>query len=44
MYLQVDGVQPPGRPRKTWKKTVEETMRLIGVRKEDAFDTEGGEP
>ena len=38
MDLEVEGRRPPGRPRKTWKKTVEEDMRLVGVREEDALD------
>ena len=36
--LEMDGRQPPGRPRKTWKKTVEKDIRLVGVREEDALD------
>ena len=38
MDFEVDGRRPPGRPRKTWKKTLEEDMRLAGVREEDALD------
>ena len=40
MDLEVDGRRPPGRPRKTWRKTVEEDMRLVGVREEDTLDRE----
>ena len=29
MDLEVDGRRPRGRPKKTWKKTVEEDMRLV---------------
>ena len=36
--LRVGLETPRGRPRKTWKKTVEEDMRLVGVREEDALD------
>jgi len=38
MDLEVDGRRPRGRPKKTWKKTVEEDTRLVGVREEDALD------
>ena len=38
MDLEVDVRRPGGRPKNTWKKTVEEDMRLVGVRKEDELD------
>ena len=38
MNLEVTGRQPRGRPKKTWKKTVEEDMRRVGVQEEDALD------
>ena len=38
MDLEVDGRRPPGRPKKTWRKTVDDDMRLVGVREEDALD------
>ena len=38
MDLEVDGGRPRGRPKKTWKKTVEEDMRRVGVREEHALD------
>ena len=34
----VEGRRPPGRPKKSWKKTLEEDMHVVGARKEDAMD------
>ena len=36
--LEVDGKRKRGRPRKTWKKQVEEDVEKVGLKKEDAFD------
>ena len=36
--LEVDGRRPRGRPRKSWRKTVEADMRLVGVSETDALD------
>ena len=36
--LIVEGRRPPGRPRKSWKKTIEEDMRVVGAQEEDAMD------
>ena len=36
--LVVEGRRPPGRPRKSWRKTVEEDMRKVGAQEEDALD------
>ena len=38
MELTVEGRRPPGRPKKSWRKTVEEDMRHVGAREEDALD------
>ena len=37
--LEVVGRRPRDRPKKTWKKTFEEDMRLVGVGEEDALDS-----
>ena len=34
--LEVSGKRKRGRPKKTWKKQVEEETEKIGVKKEDA--------
>ena len=36
--LNVAGRRPPGRPRKSWMRTVEEDMRFVGAQEEDALD------
>ena len=36
--LLVEGRRPPGHPKKSWKKTVQEDMRVVGARHEDALD------
>ena len=36
--LNVAGRRPPGRPRKSWRRTVEEDMRVVGAQEEDALD------
>ena len=38
MDMELDGRRPDWRPRKNWKKTVEEDMRMVGLREEDALD------
>ena len=38
--FSVEGSVPPGRPKKTWKNTIANDMRLVGVREEDARDRE----
>ena len=38
MELTVEGKRTPGRPKKSWRKTVEEDMRHVGAREEDALD------
>ena len=34
--LIMEGRRPPGRPKKTWKKTIED-MRVVGAREQDAM-------
>ena len=36
LAYEVDGLRRRGRPKKTWKKQVEEELKKIGLRKEDA--------
>ena len=36
--IDVEGRRPPGRPRKSWKKTIEEDMRVVGAQEEDVMD------
>ena len=37
--MKVEGKRPPGRPKKTWEQTVEEDMRIAGLkREEDVWD------
>jgi len=38
MDLEVEGKRPRGRPRKTWKATVEEDMKVRGLTREMAHD------
>ena len=38
MEHEVDGKRKQGRPRMKWREQVEENMRRIGLRKEDAAD------
>ena len=37
LNLEVSGKRKRGRPRKTWKKQVEEETEKIGLKKEDAL-------
>ena len=36
LEFEVDGTRKRGRPKKTWKRQVEEELRKVGLRKEDA--------
>ena len=36
LALEVDGLRRRGRPKKTWKKQVEEEIKKVGLRMEDA--------
>ena len=38
--LYVEGRRPPGRPKKSSKKNLEEDMRVVGARQEYAMDTD----
>ena len=38
MILQVNGQRKRGRPKQTWKKQVEESLKKIGLRVEKATD------
>ena len=38
MMLQVNGQRKRERPKQTWKKQVEESLKKIGLRKEEATD------
>ena len=38
LNLTVDGRRPPGRPKKSWRKTVKEDMLFVGVQEDDALD------
>ena len=36
--LEAPGRRPPGRPKKTWAKNVEENLREAGVEEEDVLE------
>ena len=36
--FEIDGHRKRGRPKSTWKRKVEEEVKKIGLRKEDAHD------
>ena len=36
--LEAPGRRPPGRPKKTWNKNVEEDLREAGATREEALD------
>ncbi len=36
--VEVEGRRPPGRPKKTWRKVVEEDMRILNITVEMAMD------
>ena len=38
MMLQMNGQQKRGRPKQTWKRQVEENLKKIGLRVEEATD------
>ena len=38
MEMEVAGRRPRGRPRKTWRETIEEDMRGLGLRRRDVYD------
>ena len=38
--VEVDGVKPRGRPKNTWKKTIEEDLKKIGLQKNICQDRE----
>ena len=38
MMLQVNGQRMRGRPKQTWKRQVEESLKMIGLRVEEATD------
>ena len=38
MMLQVNGQRKRGRPKQTWKRQVEESLKKIGLRVEEATD------
>ena len=40
MELEAPGRRPPGRPKKTWIKNVEEDLTEWSLNKEDVFDRE----
>ena len=40
-HLEAPGRRPPGKPKKTWEKNVEEDLREIGALEEDALDITG---
>ena len=40
LAFEVEGSRRRGRPKKTWKKQVEETIKQTGLRKEDALNRE----
>ncbi len=38
LNLEVEGGRPPGRPNKTWRKVVEEDMRMLNITEEMGMD------
>ncbi len=38
LNFEVEGRRPPGRPKKTWRKVVEEDMRMLNITEEMARD------
>jgi hypothetical protein len=36
--VEVEGRRPPGRPKKSWRKCVDEDLATLGVDEEDALD------
>jgi len=38
MEYEVEGARPRGRPKKTWRETVETNFKACGLKREDAMD------
>ena len=38
LYFTVDGQRKRGRPKQTWRKQVEEEIKTVGLKGEDAWD------
>ena len=38
MEMEVTGMRPRGRPRKTWMKNIEEDLRELNLVQEDAYN------
>jgi len=38
MEYEVEGARPRGRPKKTWRETVEKDCNVRGLNREDAMD------
>ncbi len=38
LNFEVEGRRPPGRPKKTWRKVVEDDMRMLNITEEKAMD------
>jgi len=38
MEYEVEGTRPRGRPKKTWRETVEKDCQVHGLNREDAMD------
>ena len=38
--VEVDGVKPKGRPKNTWKKTIENDLKMTGLKKNICQDRE----
>ncbi len=38
LNFEVEGRRPPGRPKKTWRKVVEEDMRMLNITEKMAVD------
>jgi len=41
MEYEVEGARPRGRPKKTWRQTVEKGCQVHGLNREDAMDRVG---
>ncbi len=38
LNFEVEGRRPPGRPKKTWRKVVEEDMTMLNITEEMSMD------
>ncbi len=38
LNIEVEGRRPPERPKKTWRKVVEEDIRMLDIMEERAMD------